>query len=69
MAPPGDAEPAQSGMALVCFAEDFGCSRAATARALQTAGSRTIESEIARDFLNIPGKPQRYVIVIVPPRR
>jgi 4-amino-4-deoxy-L-arabinose transferase-like glycosyltransferase len=69
MAPPGDAEPAQSGMALVCFAEDFGCSRAATERALQIAGSRTIESEIARDFLNIPGKPQRYVIVIVPPRR
>jgi len=69
MAPPGDAELAQSGMALVCFAEDFGCSRAAAARALQTAGGPTIESEIARDFLGISGKPQRYVIVIVPPRR
>jgi 4-amino-4-deoxy-L-arabinose transferase-like glycosyltransferase len=59
----------QSGMVLVCFADDSGCRRAAEARASGVAGSRTIVSDITRGFLGYLGKPQRYTIVIVPPRR
>ena len=40
-----------SGMALVCFAEDFACRRTAAERALRVAGSRTIETEITRNYL------------------
>jgi hypothetical protein len=56
---------ARSGMAIVCFAEDAGCRNKASA---QAAGGRRIETEIVRNFLGFPGKPQRYAIFIVPPR-
>ncbi len=65
MPQPSDAELAQSGMVLVCFAEDSNCRRAAATRA---PGGRNIESDIVRNFLGFAGKPQRYTIVIVPPR-
>jgi 4-amino-4-deoxy-L-arabinose transferase-like glycosyltransferase len=65
MAQPSGAELARSGMALVCFAEDLACVHAAEARA---PAARRIESEIVRNYLRMPGKPQRYTIVIVPPR-
>jgi 4-amino-4-deoxy-L-arabinose transferase-like glycosyltransferase len=65
MAPPSDLELAQSGMALVCFAEDTGCVHEAESRA---PTGRRIEAEILRNYWRMPGKPQRYTIVIVPPR-
>jgi len=66
---PSDAELAKSGMALVCFAEDANCRQAADALAARIGPSRRIESEIVRNFLGFSGKPQRYTILIVPPRR
>jgi 4-amino-4-deoxy-L-arabinose transferase-like glycosyltransferase len=65
MPAPSDAELAHSGLALVCFAEDVGCVHDAAARA---PASRRIETEIVRNYLRLFGKPQRYTIVIVPPR-
>ena len=65
MPQPPAAELARSGMAIVCFAEDDSCRRDATARA---AAGRRVETEIVRNFLRLPGKPQRYTIFIVPPR-
>jgi hypothetical protein len=62
---PDEADLARSGMALVCFAEDAACVKAAAARA--PAGQWT-EIEIVRFYLKPPGKPQRYSIMIVPPR-
>jgi 4-amino-4-deoxy-L-arabinose transferase-like glycosyltransferase len=65
MLPPGEAELAQTGMVLVCFSEDLACFHSAQARA---PSARRTESEIVRDYLGMSGKPQRYTIVIVPPR-
>ncbi len=65
MPPPHDAELARAGMVLVCFSEDLGCVHNAQARA---PTGRRIESEILRDYLGMPGKPQRYTIVIVAPK-
>ena len=65
---PNDARLAQSGMALVCFAEDADCRRTVAARTASFANSRTIEIEIVRNYLMLPGKAQRYTIMIVPPR-
>jgi len=59
-------ELAKAGMALVCFAEDANCAGAARAQA--PPDSPVISSEIWRPYLGMPGKPQRYAIVIVPPR-
>ncbi len=65
MPQPDAAELARSGMAIVCFAGDTGCLDRAGAAA---AASRRVETEIVRNFLRFPGKPQRYTIIIVPPR-
>jgi len=59
------AELARSGMVIVCFAEDTACRDKANA---QGSTGRRVETEIVRNFLRFPGKPQRYTIVIVPPR-
>ncbi len=65
---PGEAVLRQSGMVLVCFAEDAECKRKVSVRAERVQGSRTVASTIQRNFWRIPGKPQRYTIVVVPPR-
>lgn len=65
---PDAADLRQSGMALVCFAEDGACRRAAEARASGIAGSRSVVSDIIRGFFGRPGEPRRYAIVLVPPR-
>jgi 4-amino-4-deoxy-L-arabinose transferase-like glycosyltransferase len=62
--PPSDATLAHSGMAVVCFIEDFACSRAVAG----VPANRRIDTEIARIYFGLPGPPQRYTIVIVPPR-
>jgi hypothetical protein len=65
MPPPDAAELARSGMTVVCFAEDAACRDKVNAMG---ATGRRIETEIVRNFLGFPGKPQRYTIFIVPPR-
>ncbi len=65
---PSAAELKRDGLVLVCFAEDAGCRRDAAAKAATVGPSRTIVAEITRNFLRFAGKPQRYSIVIVPPR-
>jgi 4-amino-4-deoxy-L-arabinose transferase-like glycosyltransferase len=56
---------ARDGIAVVCALTDPACLAAAQAQGF--AGHR-IEVEIARDHLGTPGVPQRYAIIIVPPR-
>ena len=65
MPPPDAAELARSGMTIVCFAEDAACRDKVNAKG---ATGRRIETEIVRNLLEFPGKPQRYTIFIVPPR-
>jgi hypothetical protein len=65
MPPPDAAELKRDGMAIVCFAEDAACRDRADA---QGPAGRRVEAEIVRNFLRFPGKPQRYTIVIAPPR-
>jgi hypothetical protein len=65
MPPPDAAELKRDGRAIVCFAEDAACRDRADAQG--PAGHR-VEVEIVRNFLRFPGKPQRYTIVIAPPR-
>jgi 4-amino-4-deoxy-L-arabinose transferase-like glycosyltransferase len=65
MLQPSAAELAKRGFVLVCFAESASCRREAAARG---AAATLIETEIVRDFAGIAGKPQRYTIVIVPPK-
>lgn len=68
MRAPDAAELARAGQAIVCFAEDAGCRRNAGALAARVPGSQTIETTIVRNFLLQPGRPQRYSLVMVPPR-
>jgi len=65
MPPPPADELKRDGMAIVCFADDTSCRDNAAA---QAAPGRRVETEIVRNFLRFPGKPQRYTIFIVPPR-
>jgi hypothetical protein len=66
---PSDEQLAQSGMALVCLADETNWVDAAAARAGRNPASRRIDVDIARNFLGIPGRPHRYVIFIIPPRQ
>jgi hypothetical protein len=68
MPAPDEAELKRSGMVLVCFADDAVCRAATAARAVGVAGSRTIETEIVRNYWRWPGQPRRYSIVILPPK-
>src|SRR5512146_2119445 len=54
---PDAAELRRDGMALVCFADDARCRNGASA---QGPAARRVETEIVRNFLRFPGKPQRY---------
>lgn len=62
---PSTAELSKNGWVLVCFAEDAGCRREASTRGTE---ARLVETELVRNFAGIAGKPQRYTIVIIPPR-
>jgi len=63
-----EAELVQSGMALVCSADEPDWVKAAAALAARDARSRRIDLEVTRKFLGIAGVPQRYVIFIIPPQ-
>jgi 4-amino-4-deoxy-L-arabinose transferase-like glycosyltransferase len=64
-----DLQLSQSGMALVCVADETNWVQAAATRAASDPASRRIDVEIARNFLGIPGHPQRYVIFVIPPHQ
>ena len=66
MQQPTAVELAQNGFVLLCFTENAGCGHEAT---LQGVAANLAEIEIVRNFAGIAGKPQRYTIVIVAPRR
>ena len=55
------------GVALVCFARTMPCGERSTAIASRNQEMRTIETQITRSFLGIPGEPRSYVVFIVPP--
>jgi 4-amino-4-deoxy-L-arabinose transferase-like glycosyltransferase len=67
MPAPSAAELAQSGAVYVCFSEDKGCQSEAAKHAASVPGSQTIASDITRAVRGRLGKPQRYIIVVVPP--
>ena len=62
---PDAAELAHSGQVIVCFVEDATCKSNASTKYPE---GRRVETEIVRNFLRMPGKPQRYTLFIVPPR-
>lgn len=65
---PSDAQLAESGMALVCSANDGSWVEPAAARAARDPAAKRLDIEVARDFWGLPGQPQRYTIFIIPPR-
>jgi hypothetical protein len=68
MPAPSEAELQRGGVVLVCFADNAACRSAASRRAVGMAGSRTLETEIVRNYWRWPGQPRRYSIVLLPPR-
>jgi hypothetical protein len=62
-----DARIAREGIALYCPAADIVCMKALNARAAESVVGRRVELELSRRFLGIAGKPERYVIVTIPP--
>jgi len=66
--PPRASEVAQAGVVLVCFAQDAPCNATIAEKAAAQGGGRTSTTTIVRDLLGIPGKPQAYTVIIVPPR-
>jgi 4-amino-4-deoxy-L-arabinose transferase-like glycosyltransferase len=65
---PSDTQLAESGMALVCSADDGSWVGPAAARAARNPTAKRLDVEVARDFWGLPGQPQRYAIFIIPPR-
>ena len=63
---PSEADIVQHGFVLLCFAEDEACRQKMSSH---PQDARLIETEIVRNFVRVAGHPQRYVIMIVPPRR
>ncbi len=63
-----DARIDREGIALYCPAVDEVCLRALNARADRSIVATRTEIEVSRKFLGISDKPERYVIVIIPPR-
>jgi hypothetical protein len=64
---------AREGIALVCHSDGRDCLHRLVAGPVDAliaqgpTGRREVV-EIARDFLGLPGKPARYLIIIIPPR-
>ncbi len=66
--PPGNKKRiVESGIALVCTADDAYCAIASANVANANPQSRKIETQLVRSFLGIRGEPQGYLIFIVPP--
>ncbi len=57
----------RDGIAFVCIADDLGCMENAAGRLLSGANGRWVEFSIARTFLGVKGRAQRYAMLIIPP--
>ena len=66
---PGTATLRKDGVVFVCFAEDKGCRSDVAAQATRVGAHRILEFTLARTFLGIKGRPQRYAVTVVPPQR
>ncbi len=62
-----EARVARAGIALVCPAEESPCMEALAQRAARAPTGRRVEVEISRRYLGGADKPDRFVIVTVPP--
>ena len=58
---------ARDGKIVVCYA-DTECARKALAHASRAPTCRWIETNITRNYLGVGGTPQRYVILVIPPK-
>ena len=63
-----DARLAREGMAAICLARDQSCVRRMNALAARSPAGRRSEIEVSRNFLGVPGAPERYLITTMPPR-
>jgi 4-amino-4-deoxy-L-arabinose transferase-like glycosyltransferase len=63
-----DARIAREGIAAICRARDSSCIKTVNALAARSPAGRRSEVEVARNFLGVPGAPERYLIVTMPPR-
>ena len=62
-----EADVARDGIAMVCPVRDTGCMNALNARAAKAANAKRSEVELARTWLGIRGKTERFAIVAIPP--
>jgi 4-amino-4-deoxy-L-arabinose transferase-like glycosyltransferase len=57
----------RAGLAVVCLYEDGKCTGEARLRHRREPASRWTEVTLRRVFWGVPGRPQRYAILIIPP--
>jgi 4-amino-4-deoxy-L-arabinose transferase-like glycosyltransferase len=58
----------EQGIALVCASEETDCMNAVAALASRLSRGKRSEIELARNYLGVAGKPERYSIITVPPQ-
>ena len=63
-----EARIAKQGIALLCAIGEKNCMDAVDALAARFARSQRMEIEVARDYLGAAGKPERYLIITIPPQ-
>src|SRR6266699_3089558 len=63
-----EARIARQGIALVCAVEETDCMNAVAALASGLSRGKRSEVELARNYLGVAGKPERYWIITVPPQ-
>ena len=63
-----EARIARQGIALVCAVEETDCMNAVAALASGLSRGKRSEIELARNYLGVAGKPERYSIITVPPQ-
>lgn len=64
---PPRAQLQSSGLVLVCEATDDQCTLQSSQIASLNPASRKIQIELVRYFLGVAGRPQRYLLVLIPP--
>jgi hypothetical protein len=62
-----EARIARDGIALVCPMVVAECTHAVDERAAKNPAAKRVEVEISRSYFGLAGKPERYLIVVIPP--